>query len=99
MADLNTAWNERLAVQILAWTEAEAFQLESEEAILASTNVTWPDGETGIWTCTIENLLFGVPDAFTITYVRGGTTLTVTQPEVSRDSEGTITFRPTLSIS
>jgi hypothetical protein len=61
--------------------------------------VSWPDGASGVWTCTLANETFGVPDAFTISYFRGGWNLTVTQAAVTRDDEGTITGRPALTIA
>lgn len=96
---LNQAYNDRAKTQVLAWAMAGQFALANQEGILTSSSVTWPDGRRGTYTCTQVNTLFGVPDAFTVTYVSGPVTYTVTQSPVTRNDSGDITNAPSPSIS
>lgn len=65
-----------------------------------SAPVIWPDGATGTYTATIVSTAFpGAVDAYTITHVLSGTTLTYTQPAVTRDVVGGVTNRPAITIT
>lgn len=67
-----------------------------------SAGVVWPDGGTGTYTATTVSTAFpGAVDAYTVTYIPpgGGTTVTYTQPAVTRDSTGAVTDRPAITVS
>lgn len=62
---------------------------------ITSGPVIWPDGTAGMYTATID-ASYNVPSSYTVTY---GSTVTVTQPTVTRNSDGYITVRPALTIT
>lgn len=99
LEELNLAYNDRVRTQVLAWAMAEQFTLTNQESILTSSSVNWPDGRSGVYTCTVVNTLFGVPDAFTVTYVAGSVTYTVTQSTVTRNADGDVVIAPAPTIS
>lgn len=61
-------------------------------------NVVWPDGTAGVYAGTASSGTPGAVDAYTITYV-GSTTKTVTQPAMTRNTNGAVTTRPALTVS
>lgn len=62
--------------------------------------VVWPDGATGVYTATTVSTAFpGAVDAYSITHVLGGVTLTVTQAAVTRDSSGAVINRPAITVA
>lgn len=63
-----------------------------------SAAVTWPDGVTGVYSGTPSGEWVGTINAYTITRV-GAPTRTYTQPAVTRDANGYITNRPTITVS
>jgi len=99
IGDIASTSSEIVQVRIIAWALSEAFTIADSSGLLTSSAITWPDGTPGTYTCTDENVEWGVADAFTLTYVRGGTTLTVTQASVTRDANGVVTNRPALTIA
>lgn len=84
-----------------AWTQSAAYQLTSatydSDNVLSSATVTWPDGSGGTFTRTVKNSTYLTVDAFTITHTTSGKT--VTQSTVTRNSNGSITAQPTLSVA
>lgn len=60
--------------------------------------VEWPDGTAGAFVGTPSVAFPGAIDAWTMTYV-GDTTLTFTQPAVTRDDDGNITNRPKVTVA
>lgn len=84
-----------------AWTQSAAYQLTSAtydaDNVLSSATVTWPDGSTGAFTRTTKNSTYLTVDAFTVTHATSGKT--VTQSAVTRNSNGSITVQPTLSVT
>lgn len=68
-----------------------------------SAAVTWPDGSSGTFTGipTLVHAAEGHLDSWTVTFVPsgGGTSKTVTQPAMTRDSEGNVTNVPPLTIT
>lgn len=65
-----------------------------------SAPVLWPDAATGTYTATTVSTAFpGAVDAYTITHVLGGTTLTYTQPAVTRNANGAVTNRPEITVA
>jgi hypothetical protein len=89
---------------ILGWAMAESFQLVSAtrdaNGAIVTANIAWPDGATGVFTTDVASVAFpGAIDAWHATYVVEGTTLTVTQPAVTRDANGAVTVQPAITIS
>ena len=71
---------------------------DANEAV-TSAQVVWPDGTTGVFTATTLSTLFpGAVDAYTVTYL-GATTVTYTQPLMTRDTSGAVTVRPAITVS
>jgi len=90
-----------LSQSLLAWTEGEAYELLTAtydaDGVLESGTVSWPDGSAGVWTRTTKNTTWLAVDAYTVTHVTGGKT--VTQAAVTRDANGNITAKPALTIA
>lgn len=63
-----------------------------------SGSVLWPDGTMGVYSGTPSTSSPGAVSAYTITYA-GERTLTIAQPAVTRNSDGTISNRPALTIT
>ena len=88
---------------LLAWAEAEAYQMTAitydgtYTDVIASATVIWPDGSAGAFTATINSTWLAI-DAYTITHTWTG--LTVTQTAVTRDgTTGKITAKPALTVA
>jgi hypothetical protein len=65
--------------------------------VLTDAPVSWPDGDTGAYHATSFSVN-GV-DAYTITKTNGTTTLTFTQPLMTRNASGQVTARPALTVA
>lgn len=63
--------------------------------VVTSAPVLWPDGVSGVYTPVIDDK-HNVPNSYMITY---GSSVTVTQPTVTRNNDGYITSRPQLTIT
>jgi hypothetical protein len=63
-----------------------------------SATVTWPDGSTGVYSGTASTNWPGAISAYTITK-NGTQTRTYKQPAVTRDTNGSITNRPAITVS
>lgn len=93
-----------LAQALVAWTLVQAFQVvsatrDANEAI-TTASVVWPDGATGTFTTDTASTAFpGAIDAYHVTHVLNGTTKTVTQPAVTRDTGGAVTAQPALVVA
>lgn len=89
--------------QLRAWTEAGAYQMitttydTTYEQTVSSGTVVWPDGSAGAFTATTINATYEAIDAYTITHTASGKT--VTQAAVTRNGDGSITVKPSLTIS
>lgn len=89
--------------QLVAWTEAEAYQVNAVTYSGTYTNtvqsatVVWPDGSTGTFTATTINATYEAIDAYTITHATSGKT--VTQAAVTRNGDGNVTVKPVLTIA
>ena len=90
-----------LTYGLRAWALSGAYALSSvsrdANGVLASATVTWPDGATGSFV-TDQASVFGV-SAYHVTHVAGGTTITLTQAAITRDSLGSVTDMPALTVS
>lgn len=63
-----------------------------------AASVVWPDGTAGAYAGTASSTWPGAIDTYTVTWV-GSTTKTVTQPAVTRDGNGAVTARPTVTVA
>jgi hypothetical protein len=92
------------------WIRTLAYSLDNfsisganydEYGILIHANLTWPDGTPGQISVTGRDLTLLAVVSYTITYSPiGGTTVTATQPAITRDSYyGTIVTRPAITIA
>lgn len=61
--------------------------------------VTWPDGRPGQFVGTPSLAAPGELEAWSVTYLTGTSTVTVRQPQLSRDARGAITARPALTVT
>lgn len=89
--------------QLTAWGLAQAFRLVSatrnSDGAITTASIVWPDGTTGTYTAdTLSTSFPGATDAWRATYV-GTPSKTVTQPGVTRDSNGAVTAQPALTIT
>jgi hypothetical protein len=66
--------------------------------VATSAQVEWPDGVAGVYSGTASAEWPGATDSYTLTRV-GTTTLTFTQPMVTRNSSGAVTNRPPIAVS
>ncbi len=65
-----------------------------------SAPASWPDGATGTYTALVLSSAFpGAVDSYRVTHVVGGTTITYTQPSVTRDATGAVTVRPAITVA
>jgi hypothetical protein len=72
---------------------------DSNGAATAAT-ATWPDGATGAYSALVVSSAFpGAVDSYNVTHVLGGTTITYTQPTVTRDANGAVTTRPAITVA
>lgn len=67
--------------------------------LLSSAVVEWPDGKAGVLTITARQAVTNAVLSYTITHVNGGTTLTYTQPTITRDSSGYATTIPQITVA
>lgn len=84
-----------------SWTLAAAYTIISSvrdsDGVLVSAVMSWPDGSAGTFTRTIKNATFLTIDAYTVTHVSSGKT--ITQAAVTRDASGNVIAQPVLTIN
>jgi|GEM_PF-4836647 len=68
---------------------------KNSDSIISSADVTWQDGTPGILTYGDYNPTWQAYDSYQITYL----SKTLSQPKVTRDSEGTIIISPLKQVS
>lgn len=108
-ADAETAAEEAQAAaaqsnqyNISTWALTQAFQVisatrDSNGAII-SASIKWPDGVNGVFTTDIASVAFpGAIDAWHATYLATVPKL-ITQPAVTRDSNGAVVAQPAITI-
>lgn len=64
--------------------------------VVTASEVMWPDGTAGLYTATSVNPRFNVADSWTVKY---GANVTVTQPAITRNTDGYATVRPQLTVT
>lgn len=67
--------------------------------LLSSAVVEWPDGKPGVLTITSRQAGTDAVTSYTVTHVDGATTLTYTQPTITRDSSGAATLVPQITVA
>lgn len=111
LVDTSAAETKRIAVselfrvyendELKAWANAGAYSISSatidSDGVITTATVTWPDGSAGTFTRTTKNTTFLTIDAYTVTHTDSGKT--VTQPTMTRDSNGNVTAQPALTIT
>jgi hypothetical protein len=93
--------NQRSTNNIIAWATCGAYQASGiitrdSNGVITNMAVKWPDGATGSFTGIANSSGFGI-DAYTLTYISGGITNFITQPTVTRDSNGNVTTAQNLT--
>lgn len=86
---------------LVAWTASEAFTIASatrdSDGVITTASIVWPDASTGTFTRTTKNATFLTIDAYTVTHVSSGKT--ITQSAVTRDASGNVTAQPALTVA
>jgi hypothetical protein len=86
---------------LVEWTEGECYEVTAAnydaDGVMTGATVAWPDGSAGALTVTSKNATWLAVDAYTITHVDSGKT--VTQAAVTRDANGAITVKPALAVA
>lgn len=91
------------AAQLKEWTEAGAYEITAVTysttylSVVSTATVKWPDGSAGTFTATTINATFEAIDAYTISHTASG--LTVTQAAVTRNTDGSVTTKPVLTVA
>lgn len=86
-----------------AWTEAQTYERTAitydvtYTEVMASATVKWPDGSAGALTVDTINSTWRKIDAYHVTHAASGKT--VTQTAVTRNANGDITIKPTITVS
>jgi len=89
--------------QLKAWAESGAYELTAitydgtSTSAVSTATAKWPDGSAGVFTATTINSTYGKVDAYTLTHVNSGKT--VTQAAVTRDTNGNMTVKPALTVA
>ncbi len=86
-----------------AWTESRGYELTgitydaTYTDVISTATVKWPDGSAGTLTVDTINTTWGEIDAYHVTHVASGKT--VTQALVTRNANGYITTKPALTVA
>lgn len=88
--------------QLTAWALAQSFSVTTatrdSNGAITTASIVWPDGVSGTYTAdTLSTAFPGATDAWHATYNALGTK-TITQPAVTRDSNGAVTAQPAIAI-
>jgi hypothetical protein len=89
---------------LMQWACAEAYQAptvyrNSNGAVISAT-IIWPDGTSGLFTTDVFSTAFpGAIDAWHATYITNSLVYTITQPQVTRDSNGGVIIQPAITIT
>lgn len=87
---------------LFTWAFTQAFQVvtatRDSNGAIVTASIVWPDGVSGVFTTDVASTAFpGAIDAWHATHV-GTTTKTITQPTVTRDSNGAVVAQPAITI-
>ena len=90
-------------IQILNWAYVQSFAVISATRnannVITTASIVWPNGATGMFTTDTINTTFNAIDAWHATHILSGTTKTVTQTAVTRNSSGAVTAQPTITLA
>jgi len=91
------------AYELATWAYSQTFQLVSatrdSNGAITTAIIKWPDGKNGVFTTDVASTSFpGAIDAWHASYL-GTPSKTITQPAVTRDSNGAVTVQPAITIS
>jgi hypothetical protein len=88
--------------ELRMWALAGAFHLVSAtrngDGAITVASIVWPDGTPGVFTGTPSTAALGSVDAWMATYA-GTPVKTVTQPTVTRDTDGNVTGQPYITVA
>lgn len=88
--------------RLIEWTEAEAYEATSitrdSDEVPTTATIKWPDGATGTLTVTKDTTWIAIK-GYSITHVYNGHTKTVTQADVTRNANGSVTTKPALTVA
>lgn len=83
------------------WVEGEDYELTSitrdSDGVVTGATAKFPDGSAGTFTATTINSTWKAIDAYTLSHTASGKT--VTQADVTRDSNGNVTAKPGLTVA
>lgn len=85
----------------LEWAQEDAYQITSATydptyLTIATGVVQWPNGILGSYTTLVLNTTFATVDSYSLTYPGLNGTVTITQPTVTRDADGSVINAPPL---
>lgn len=87
--------------QLKDWAQGEAYEIlnldPDDDGVMKTANILWPDGSAGVLTTTLKNAPWLQVDAYNVTHVASGKT--VTQAAVTRNIIGVITVKPALTVA
>jgi len=90
-------------IQLLNWAYVQAFAITSatrnSNDVITTASIVWPDGAAGAFTTDTINTTYNAIDAWHATHILSGTTKTVTQTAVTRNTNGAVTVQPVITIS
>ena len=87
---------------LFTWALTQAFQVitatRDANGAIVSADISWPDGVLGVFTTDVASVTFpGAIDAWHATYLATVAKL-ITQPAVTRDSNGAVIAQPAITI-
>lgn len=82
----------KLIAQEFGFSWSGALVVDAATGLVTSANVKWPDGNSGVFTGTVDSSYY---TGFTVTWVNGGTTKTVTVTGISLDTSSGLPLGPT----
>lgn len=87
--------------KLVEWAQGKDWQpidiTRDSEGIPTTATVIWPDDSTGVYTALYWNATHECYDGYSLTHV--DSSKTITQPSVTRDSEGAIIYKPEIIVS
>ncbi len=88
---------------LILLVSGECYQLininRDSDNVITSSDIIWAGGAAGVFTTTVKNNAFLAIDAYTMTYVIDDVDKLVTQPTVTRNSDGAVIVKPELTVA
>lgn len=87
---------------LIDWVAGESFQMtnkvyDANSGVVLSSPIVWPDGTAGQYLLLVQNATYPKADSWKVTYLAKAKT--VTQPLITRDSNGEAIVTPQLVIT